>query len=364
MVTVTVAEMVVNLRDGPVEHLVSQDVILLPKLVTVRPATEQPPSSSSSAPLSGDASAMHHYNNKIPRHNKIITSLAAGAVAGAVAKTTIAPLDRTKINFQISSVRRYSLRGAIRFVRRSFVNEGFFSLWRGNSATLVRIMPYAAIQYASHEQWKHLLNRTNDRNLPPLYRFVAGSLAGTTASMLTYPLDLARARMAVTQKHTYSSLVAVFLKMYRCEGVRSLYRGFTPTVVGVIPYAGTSFFTYETLKKIYADYTGKTDTNPLGKMCCGAVAGLFGQSASYPLDIVRRRMQTAAVTNTTHIYTSILASLRYIAGTEGIKKGLYKGLSMNWIKGPIAVGISFTTFEHIQRQLRRLELFQTQDSSS
>ena len=49
----------------------------------------------------------------------------------------------------------------------------------------------------------------------------------------------------------YSSLVAVFLKMYRCEGVRSLYRGFTPTVVGVIPYAGTSFFTYETLKKVY-----------------------------------------------------------------------------------------------------------------
>jgi len=79
------------------------------------------------------------------------------------------------------------------------------------------------------------------------------------------------------------------------------------------------------------------------------------------LQVVRA---VVAVTNTTHIYTSILASLRYIAGTEGIKKGLYKGLSMNWIKGPIAVGISFTTFEHIQRQLRRLELFQTQDSSS
>jgi solute carrier family 25 protein 42 len=306
---------------------------------------------------------IHHLNNMIPRRNKIITSLAAGAVAGAVAKTTIAPLDRTKINFQISSERRYSFRGAIRFLLRTFRNEGFFNLWRGNSATLVRIVPYAAIQYASHEQWKHLLNPKNERNLPPVYRFLAGSLAGTTASSITYPLDIARARMAVTQKCTYNNLFEVFVKMYRTEGIRSMYRGFTPTVVGVIPYAGTSFFTYETLKKLHTDYTGLTDPSPLRKLCFGATAGLLGQSASYPLDIVRRRMQTAGVTKTTHIYTSIWATLTHVARTEGIKKGLYKGLSMNWIKGPIAVGISFTTFEHVQRLLRRLQVFHEEPSS-
>ena len=75
----------------------------------------------------------------------------------------------------VSSEKRYSLRGAIRFLRRSFVNEGFFSLWRGNSATLMRIVPFAAIQYASHEQWKQLLNPMNDRSvfkLFPIYGIV------------------------------------------------------------------------------------------------------------------------------------------------------------------------------------------------
>jgi hypothetical protein len=85
----------------------------------------------------------------------------------------------------------------------------------------------------------------------PYMRFLAGSLAGITSQSLTYPLDLARARMAVTHKEQYRTLQQVFIKIWYEEGPRTFYRGYLPTVLGVVPYAGVSFFTYDTLKRKY-----------------------------------------------------------------------------------------------------------------
>ncbi|XP_017693674.1 PREDICTED: mitochondrial coenzyme A transporter SLC25A42 [Lepidothrix coronata] len=286
---------------------------------------------------------------------KVLNSLMSGALAGAVAKTAVAPLDRTKIMFQVSS-KRFSAKEAYRLIYRTYLNEGFWSLWRGNSATMVRVVPYAAIQFCAHEEYKQLLGSYygfQGKALTPFPRFIAGSLAGTTAAMVTYPLDMVRARMAVTPKEMYSSIVHVFIRISREEGLKTLYRGFTPTILGVIPYAGLSFFTYETLKKVHADHSGKAQPSPPERLLFGACAGLIGQSASYPLDVVRRRMQTAGVLG--HTYSSILLTMRDIVREEGLVRGLYKGLSMNWVKGPIAVGISFTTFDLTQILLRKLQ---------
>ncbi|XP_041646552.1 mitochondrial coenzyme A transporter SLC25A42-like [Cheilinus undulatus] len=281
-------------------------------------------------------------------------SLLCGAFAGAVAKTVIAPLDRTKIIFQVSS-QRFSAKEAFRLIYHTYMKDGVLSLWRGNSATMVRVMPYAAIQFCSHEQYKKHLGGYygyQGKALPPVPRLLAGSLAGTTAAMLTYPLDMVRARMAVTAKEMYSNIMHVFVRISQEEGIKTLYRGFTPTILGVIPYAGITFFTYETLKKLHTEKTKRSQPYPHERLAFGACAGLIGQSASYPLDVVRRRMQTAGVTGSS--YATIIGTMREIITQEGVVRGLYKGLSMNWVKGPIAVGVSFTTFDITQGLMLKL----------
>lgn len=81
----------------------------------------------------------------------------------------------------------------------------------------------------------------------------------------------------------------------------------------------------------------------------GATAGLVGQSVTYPLDVVRRRMQTDGMRSVA-MRMSAMQTFRHVVQTQGIT-GLYRGLALNWVKGPIAVSISFTTFDFLKHFL-------------
>ena len=153
----------------------------------------------------------------------------------------------------------------------------------------------------------------------------------------------------------YKGLLDAIQKIHMEEGTKKFYRGFVPTMLGIVPYAGLSFLTYETCKGTYRKWTDGNEPNSMYRMLFGACAGFVGQSTTYPLDIVRRRMQTDGTHGDKNPeYRNIISTVRSVLRNEGLITGLYKGLSMNWVKGPIAVGISFTTYDFFHEQFQKI----------
>lgn len=64
--------------------------------------------------------------------------------------------------------------------------------------------------------------------------------------------------------------------------------GTGPTLIGILPYAGLKFYVYEELKRHVPEEQQKSIAM---RLSCGALAGLLGQTFTYPLDVVRRQMQ-------------------------------------------------------------------------
>lgn len=293
---------------------------------------------------------------------QFLDGFVAGGVAGAISKTVIAPGDRVKIIFQVDSNRAFSLREAFRLGVRTVREYGLTGLWIGNGATMLRVVPYAAITYLSFDFYqsrfiyflKHYLDYECGDKQSVALRFVCGSLAGATSTTCTYPLDLMRARFAANssdKKTRFPSYRVAFRKATEKEGIRSLYSGLFPTLIGIMPYAGCSFACFETIKHKLVQhygYDGDKDIPAWQRLIAGGFSGLIAQSTTYPLDIVRRRMQV-----TPKRYRGIIHALCTVYREEGLRQGLFKGLSMNWIKGPIAVATSFTVNDIIKRRTRQ-----------
>ena len=91
------------------------------------------------------------------------------------------------------------------------------------------------------------------------------------------------------------------------------------------------------------------------RLLSGGIAGAIAQSFSYPLDVTRRRMQLAMMNPTTHKYSgSMIQTIGMIYKENGIVKGLYRGMSINYLRAIPMVSVSFTTYE-LMKQILNLD---------
>lgn len=343
----------------------------------------------------------------------VVRSGIAGGLSGSAAKTLIAPLDRIKILFQTSNPEflkyRGSFFGLFKAGQKILRNDGFFGLFQGHLVTLLRIFPYAAIKFVAYEQIRSILI-PNDHYETAVLRFMAGSLSGLASVFLTYPLDLVRVRMAFqfhkcsdpshhgilpyqhvrlwsVIRQVYSEhpplkeLDPRWLKFMRKKTPKPLiplsnfYRGFGPTVLGMIPYAGVSFYVHDLLhdisrSKYFSKYlvsqssTGSSGTKvvkvkhstehvnsrdsrkPLkahAQLVAGGLAGMSSQTAAYPFEVIRRRMQVGGAVDSGR-FLSFRNTAKLIFAESGMK-GFFVGLLIGYLKVVPMVACSFYVYE-------------------
>ncbi|CAL9195367.1 unnamed protein product [Musa hybrid cultivar] len=294
----------------------------------------------------------------------IVKELVAGGVAGGVSKTAVAPLERVKILFQTRRAEFHSV-GLLGSFQKILQTEGLLGFYRGNGASVARIVPYAALHFMAYEQYRRwIILCFPNIGKGPVLDLISGSIAGGTAVIFTYPLDLVRTKLAYqvvgssrvknrgsyhSSEHVYRGILDCILKMYRKNGLRGLYRGVGPSLYGIFPYSGLKFYFYEELK-MHVPEEHKKDV--VVKLACGSVAGLLGQTITYPLDVVRRQMQVQALsTSNNEVGKGTFETLVMIIRTQGWKQ-LFSGLSINYLKVAPSVAIGFTVYDAMKSWLK------------
>lgn len=267
---------------------------------------------------------------------------------------------------------------------------GSRSMWRGNGINVLKIAPETALKFAAYEQMKRLI-RGNDstRQMTIVERFYAGAAAGGISQTIIYPMEVLKTRLALRKTGQYAGIADAATKIYKHEGARSFYRGYVPNILGILPYAGIDLAVYETLKRRYiASHDNNEQPSFLVLLACGSTSSALGQLCSYPLALVRTRLQAqgefpkpvycvlrvliknysvclaaetiSSQTRKTQIplkssdahsgEETMTGLFRKIVRQEGLT-GLYRGITPNFLKVLPAVSISYVVYEYTSRAL-------------
>ncbi|XP_049850861.1 uncharacterized protein LOC126324047 [Schistocerca gregaria] len=182
----------------------------------------------------------------------------------------------------------------------------------------------------------------------------AAGIASAVTTTMTYPLDLIRTRFQVQGKKSihlrYKSTIHAFKNIVQRQGIRGLYEGIVPALIGASMSWSLYLYGYTNLKN-RAEKSGHTGTT--STLIIGTIVGAVLAPITNPIWVVKTRLQLQYVNcvppGTAKHYNGMIDAFRKIWAEEGFS-AFYKGLVPSIISSYHGA-VQISTYDAISRCL-------------
>lgn len=193
-----------------------------------------------------------------------------------------------------------------------------------------------------------------------IFNLFSGGVAGTVASSITNPLEVIKTQLQSTSASStaHGELamagghpIDIAKRIVAKEGIRGLWSGMRPTLVGIIPARSIYFYSYEQTKKAISKFN-LPEGSVGNALISGFAAGIASNTLTNPIWMVKTRMQLLADSTVgQRAYVGYTDVIQTIFKEEGVA-GFYKGISASYW-GCTEGCIQFVLYEQIKTKLIR-----------
>jgi solute carrier family 25 (mitochondrial folate transporter), member 32 len=201
-----------------------------------------------------------------------------------------------------------------------------------------------------YERFKaHALSNSDAGRLDSSDHLRCAWQAGFLTATLTNPLWVVKTRMVLQTPDgvaRYRNVAGALGAIWREEGVRGLFRGYLPAMIGVA-HGAVQFSCYEYIKRLITRHKLEGDA---AYFVAGGLSKLFATVVTYPYQVVRTRMQDRPPVGQVHRYATTWATVSLTWRAEGVR-GFYRGIIPGALRVMPNTAIVFMTYEKVLKAI-------------
>ncbi|KAG5878222.1 hypothetical protein JTB14_020799 [Gonioctena quinquepunctata] len=275
-----------------------------------------------------------------------------GGSAGMGATFFVQPLDLVKNRMQLSGVggKPKEYKTSYHALRGIIAKEGVLALYNGISAGLLRQATYTTTRLGIYT-W--LFDQMKSDGKPPSFgvKAVIGMVSGMCGAFVGTPAEVALIRMTSdgrlppNERRNYKNVVEALTRIYREEGLVTLWRGAVPTMGRAMVVNAAQLASYSQAKQMLVEKCN-IEEGVFLHFIASMISGLITTAASMPVDIAKTRIQNMKTINGKPEYSGPMDVFVRIIRNEG-PFALWKGFIPYYFRlGPHTV-LTFIFLEQL-----------------